>query len=494
MTGGIQIDRREDQGASLRGRILDVLPAATYQMDRFFQFTDIVVSDRSETACVEVGPQPRLHLNGEFVAEHCKRDEHLLMLVLHELYHVILGHTRLFDRLTQAHNIAFDAVINSMLCRQFPDGIYTDFFRDINPAGSMPGCLLRPPPGWPDKTQWPKSLPVREGAVVRALYGEAHDTVTYQEVLDLLEANGIQGNGVVDPGASEPTNRPSDCEGDDGDYVLLGDHDGQGEGESVDQAAVRDPLFTDILRRVTEDWPAEASPSTGRGDGGPIAEFLMPDPRSPKAEFLVALKALLRKAGVLHRDPHGPRTRKRVEQQVATATFVPDWRDRRAFSKEVLLGVAPLQYGSQITASSYRWTPREVAHVYIDISGSMSEHLPWLAGALDPLQRRGLCRLYAFSTVVAEVRRGGLLKDEIANTYGTDIGCVYDHMLALPARETPRKVVVLTDGMVGFPNEAQALECGRRQVEILVGLVGGDREWGVGEWADYVTLLPGLNS
>ena len=148
---------------------------------------------------------------------------------------------------------------------------------------------------------------------MRALYGEAHDTVTYQEVLDLLEANGIQGNGVVDPGASEPTNRPSDCEGDDGDYVLLGDHDGQGEGESVDQAAVRDPLFTDILRRVTEDWPAEASPSTGRGDGGPIAEFLMPDPRSPKAEFLVALKALLRKAGVLHRDPHGPRTRKRVE-------------------------------------------------------------------------------------------------------------------------------------------------------------------------------------
>ena len=37
------------------------------------------------------------------------RDEHLFLLVMHELHHVLLGHTRLFPRASRAHNIAFDA-------------------------------------------------------------------------------------------------------------------------------------------------------------------------------------------------------------------------------------------------------------------------------------------------------------------------------------------------------------------------------------------------
>ena len=130
--------------------------------------------------------------------------------------------------------------------------------------------------------------------------------------------------------------------------------------------------------------------------------------------------------------------------------------------------------------------------MYIDISGSMSDHLPWLGGALDPLQRRGLCRLYAFSTVVAEVRRGGLLKDELANTFGTSIGCVDDHMLALPARETPRKVVVLTDGMVGCPSEMQIQAVKDQHIRVLVGLIGDSERTDLVDWAIHVESLPSL--
>ena len=42
--------------------------------------------------------------------------EIFFLLILHELYHVILGHTRLFSRVSPIDNIVFDAVINSMLC------------------------------------------------------------------------------------------------------------------------------------------------------------------------------------------------------------------------------------------------------------------------------------------------------------------------------------------------------------------------------------------
>jgi hypothetical protein len=34
--------------------------------------------------------------------------EKLLMLIMHELHHVLLGHTRLFPRLTQIDNLVFD--------------------------------------------------------------------------------------------------------------------------------------------------------------------------------------------------------------------------------------------------------------------------------------------------------------------------------------------------------------------------------------------------
>ena len=35
----------------------------------------------------------RLLFNRQFVDEHCRTDEHLLMLLMHEMHHLVLGHT-----------------------------------------------------------------------------------------------------------------------------------------------------------------------------------------------------------------------------------------------------------------------------------------------------------------------------------------------------------------------------------------------------------------
>ena len=70
------------------------------------------------------------------------------MLVLHELHHVLLGHTRLFRRVTPLDNLAFDAVINALLCRMFPGRDHTAFFTDFYADDQFPACLLRPPCGW----------------------------------------------------------------------------------------------------------------------------------------------------------------------------------------------------------------------------------------------------------------------------------------------------------------------------------------------------------
>ena len=83
------------------------------------------------TAAEECSFAPRMLLNPQFVAQCCQRDGHLLMLVMHELQHIILGHTRLFPRVTIAHNLAFDAIINAIYFNLLPyNGVCWHYWLD----------------------------------------------------------------------------------------------------------------------------------------------------------------------------------------------------------------------------------------------------------------------------------------------------------------------------------------------------------------------------
>ena len=79
------------EAAAIRERIFNVLPAASYQMEKLFGLFDIEFSNETETACVECRTTPRLLLNKGFLDEYCQDDGDLFLLILHELYHVILG-------------------------------------------------------------------------------------------------------------------------------------------------------------------------------------------------------------------------------------------------------------------------------------------------------------------------------------------------------------------------------------------------------------------
>ena len=125
-------------------RILDVIPPRSLELTTFFSLFRVRFSDEVETACVTCGASPELLLNHDFVETHCRTGEHLFMLVMHELYHVILGHTTLFPHATRLSNIVFDAVINALLCSLFPKPEFTSFFTDYYPADRMPFALLRP--------------------------------------------------------------------------------------------------------------------------------------------------------------------------------------------------------------------------------------------------------------------------------------------------------------------------------------------------------------
>ena len=166
--------------------------SGAYALSALLRVLDIVASDTVPTAAVECKLQPRLLINPEFVEKHADTPEKLLMLVMHELHHVLLGHTTLFPRATRVQNFVFDAVINGLLCRMFPQPEHTAFFTDLYSADRFPECLLRPAPGWPLKpkpiTQVPQEVPEEMQKQVvdlhRALYSETG--ASYQEVYDVL--------------------------------------------------------------------------------------------------------------------------------------------------------------------------------------------------------------------------------------------------------------------------------------------------------------------
>ena len=85
---------------ALEERILECFPSGSYALSALLRLMDIVESDKVPTAAVECRIQPRLLINPEFVSAHADTPEQLLMLVMHELHHVLLGHTTLFPTAT----------------------------------------------------------------------------------------------------------------------------------------------------------------------------------------------------------------------------------------------------------------------------------------------------------------------------------------------------------------------------------------------------------
>ena len=410
-------------------RLFNVVPAASYQMEKLLGLVDIVFSDEVPTAGVQCTRAPTLLLNPAFVEEYCERDGHLLMLVMHELQHVILGHTTLFPRLTLAHNIAFDAVINAMLCRQFPSE--ADFFRATNTWDEFPHRLLRPAPGWPHEPEpLPGDASDSERELHDLLYNDRDQQVTYHELFELLL------------GQLDPDQRLTDV-------VLLGDHGGPGGAGEGDEQAVRDATLRDVLRRIVEGWPPPDQDLSGRDQGRMPRNWALDPAASARAELRRALRRLLVRAGVIQRARGGRRRSTQVEREVAVRTVLPQLNDRRARAWARLHGRPPVLWRGQVQTTRRLSRPQPVAHVYLDISGSMNQALPTLAAALRAPHASGELRLFVFSTVIDEARPGDLARQTFANTGGTRIGCVLEHLEQIPPQKRPRRVVLITDGYVG---------------------------------------------
>ena len=444
----------------LAERVLHAFPSGTYALTGLMRLLDVVESKDIETAAVECCRQPRLLINLGFVDRWAATPEKLLMLLMHELHHVLLGHTRLLRRVTKVDNLVFDAVINALLCRMFPEPPYTSFLTDYYSVNQFPECLLRPPLAWQPNGDivLPHALARTRSAELseayRGLYSEKG--IGYEELRTVLE--------------QFVSERMAAC------AALIGDHRGitlpigATDSDGVSQEPVlgsacgelehRSPLLLEIVRDVIERWPLPPDPVVGRSLSQILEKFRV-KPRS-RPSNREALKRLLRRVAD-QRDNRGSAIHRRDDPTVICSP-IPRHGRREIVLRS--LGHRPLLFRDRLATSRPR-PGGDLVHVYVDVSGSIGNVRSSLYGAVLDCREFVVPTVHLFSTTVVNVSLSGLRKGECESTFGTSIDCVAEHL----AEHKIKRAVLITDGYVGQPHglNADILKAARIGVALTSG-------------------------
>jgi hypothetical protein len=109
---------------------------------------------------------------------------------------------------------------------------------------------------------------------------------------------------------------------------------------------------------------------------------------------------------------------------------------------------------------------REGIALFLDVSGSVNQHLPEIAGLLARY-RKEIRSVYQFSNAVSEITMDALLRGYVETTYGTDFNCVAQVIL----KEQLERAVIITDGHAAL-SEINAIALQQSGVRLLTILFG----------------------
>ena len=430
-------------------RIYNVIPVGTLHMQELLSILEIKLTHDekiTKSACLTCEITPTLILNIDFIEEYCKTDEHLFMLIMHELYHKILGHTTLFGKTTIIENIAFDAVINAILCSEFSSEVYTSFFKNLNRSDRMPDCLLRP---------MDKDTPEEGKELLRKLYSSSYCGQTYYDIFELLKNELINlciGDGII----------------------LIGNHSGLEKSNSEnfslngDGDEIKNKLMKEIIEKIIEKWPRPPKILPGRDSGGDkiFDMFSLEKNRKMKKN----LKKLLRNANI---DCDNSEVLKRYMEldDYRGETFIPNFKDRQFFVKNKFLDDVII-YNTNSQIDKLRDDKKVKAKVYLDVSGSVYNDLSKVLSVLNKPVKNKTIELYQFSTEVYPVKISDFENGKIDTTLGTDVNAIFNHYFAMCKKKYNDKIVILTDGYVGDVDYDYKKKIKEMHIEIYVGLFG----------------------
>ena len=393
----------------------------TFGPDSFVAtFVERTVPDPSvPTACINATGE--LRYGPRFVEQHVRTDVDLFCLLCHELLHPAFGH--FIHPNDEIANIACDAVINAIITHVFaePSGHGSLFLRTY-PERGLSG-LLRPGSAMSHS---------RYQMLYQHLYPQTGPAPS------LSAGEIIQSLRVL-----APRTAPS--------VLLIGSH---GKRNASDSGATG--WSSAVTSRVTEDL-LRVVRDAGTGAG-----------RCPHLQDLL-IEVLKRKETIRE----GLLTRY-ASRKLLGGFFGESKRNRRVTSpfpvrpsrRDLVMlsaGVWPGLFRNRQPEIRER---RKGVAVFLDVSGSVNDHLPAIVGLLSHYRER-IRSVHLFSNAVREVPFDTLCAGRLSTTYGTDFNCV---ARAITESRYDR-AVVLTDGYASLDDD-HARQLGEDRPVILTILFG----------------------
>ena len=373
------------------------------------------------TLAVTCETQPRLLVNLSFLIANAHTETQVKAVIIHEFLHVLLRHTEGRQPLTPARHLAFDAVINAIIHRQYGEA-YSSMMGKYYYGSRGLQKLLRPMNQI--ELEWfndNSSLAPPWARAWEALYAGrliADDIENLAETLAdfVLTGQSEKGGGpfTLEKGSLDISD-------------LLGNHADLGQEAEGELAKALDSALKQMNGHGIWRSPHD------RGIGGPLADTLFAADNTPMRRWEAKTLAVIKKFITPDRQ-----SRARNEEFWTYRVPILSPADRRAFLRA--------QWSPFLPESSWegqRLKQSGTAQVYLDVSGSMNHAMPLIIGLLNRLGRHIRRPFWAFSNEVAPavIEHGNL---KTATTGGTSMACVLEHV----AKTRPDAAIIITDGYI----------------------------------------------
>ena len=308
-----------------------------------------------------------------------------------------------------------------MLCQAYPDLASTALFRDYYDDNHPLYCFLRPASGW-SPTGFAVTPPaLRKFPGLAWLHRRLYKTgCTYSELREALCNSGL----VIEVDIK----------------VLIGGHDDDANGSDGKNLLGVAPALASVIQKVVGKWLTSMMfPKSSLDDLFETHKVKVPMTKRD------SLRSLIRK--VSSNGKTGD-VRRRNLSLMSIQSPIPRC-DRRGMVLRAI-GGRQIMYSHQIEHRKIIPSGERV-HVYMDVSGSMTEFIPPLYGAIRDCWDWVFPKVHLFSTIVSDITLKELAQGKVKSNSGTDISCVVRHM----QENKVQRAVIVTDGHVGNASAAE---------------------------------------
>lgn len=393
------------------------------------------------TLAVTCETQPRLLVNLSFLIANAHTETQVKAVIIHEFLHVLLRHTEGRQPLTPARHLAFDAVINAIIHRQYGE-TYSSMMSSYYGESSGLQKLLRPMNQ--DELEWfnqNNTIAPTWARAWNALYAGrliADDIENLAETLADYVLTGHSGKKVGPFTLEKGSLDISD---------LLGNHADLGQEAEGELAKALDSALKQMNGHGIWRSPHD------RGIGGPLADTLFAADKAPMRRWETKTLTVIKK--YITPDRH---SRARREELWTYRIPILSPADRRAFLRAQWSPFLP-----ESSWEGHRLKQSGTAQVYLDVSGSMNQAMPLIIGLLNRLGRHIRRPFWAFSNEVAPavIEKGNL---KTSTTGGTSMACVLEHV----AKTRPDAAIIITDGYIEALDRRLVVKAAGTRLHVLV--------------------------